>query len=370
MQVCTATRIAHIPDPISLSLHVSRSLTPRLAVMVFLPTSCPYPTCRLWSLTILRHYKHSFLENMSQVQPQVDIGQLTFGSLSAFAPILAAVTADNVAPMAMIQLEQLGAAFPISGPKAAQVADCLQRFTSTKLERLGILIGWRKGDTASFMAKSSSGQAIALLVTCIGEMFPDQYGTILYTLSERMLSPSSAVASPSQLRAGGDLLKAKLACLGFGNVLVKQMTRVYDAYKHLQVAMPTDLLDSFSAETAVDLLHAISRALREEQCIVRISGTSCLGYILSAVMMLFPDDAMVSVENYVIHEGPRRSILIELTSESSQLPPQIAVEDLLGYSRTVNLPIVPQPESDYTVSQKSLSWDGWIANRIRVEFLA
>ncbi|KAL3482769.1 hypothetical protein BJX62DRAFT_245558 [Aspergillus germanicus] len=141
---------------------------------------------------------------MSQIQPQMDIGQLKFGSLGAFAPILAAVIADNITPMAMIELEQLGAAFPISGPKAAQVADCLQRFTSTKLERVGLLIGWRKGDTASFMAKLSSGQSIALLVTYVGEIFPNNsYGSILYNLAERMLPASSAVASLLRLKAGG-----------------------------------------------------------------------------------------------------------------------------------------------------------------------
>jgi hypothetical protein len=261
---------------------------------------------------------------MSQIQPQVDIGQLKFGSLGAFAPILAAVTADNITPMAMIELEQLGAAFPISGPKAAQVADCLHRFTSTKLERVGLLIGWRKGDTASFMAKSSSGQSIALLVTCVGEKFPNSYGSILYNLAERMLPASSAVASPLQLKAGGDILKRKLACLEFGNVIAENLARVHDAYKYLQVPMPTDLLEGFTTESALELLHAILRALCEEECIVRVSGTSGLGYVMALAMMLFSDDGIVTVGHFVIHAGPRRisgiSWVIPIRGRRAPLP--------------------------------------------------
>ncbi|KAL2786957.1 hypothetical protein BJX66DRAFT_328200 [Aspergillus keveii] len=269
---------------------------------------------------------------MSDLQAQVDVGQLTVAGLGMFAPLLAAFTADDVAPMAMVQLERLGAAFPISGPQAMQVADCLQRFSSTKLERFGIIIGWRKGDTASFMAKSSSGQSIALLAFCLGEIFPNTFGTILYHLSAKLMPASSAVASPTQLGVAGGILKTKLACLGFGNTLAKHVARIYDAYKHLQVPMPTDLLEPFSAESAVELFHGISRAVRDENCIVRISGTTCLGYIVGAVMILFPDDAMVSVDDYVIHEGPRRSTE-KRPERPSQHPverPRGTVSDLLG----------------------------------------
>ena len=42
------------------------------------------------------------------IVPQVDIGALTLGSLTAVVPFLATLTTDNVA---MIQLENLGATF-------------------------------------------------------------------------------------------------------------------------------------------------------------------------------------------------------------------------------------------------------------------
>jgi hypothetical protein len=101
------------------------------------------------------------------VVPQVDVGSLTLNGLAAFTPLIAALTADNVQPMAMIQLENLGSCFHTSGKFAAKVPDMLQRCSSTRLDQLGMALGWRKGDAASLMAQSSGGQAVALLCFCL-----------------------------------------------------------------------------------------------------------------------------------------------------------------------------------------------------------
>lgn len=58
----------------------------------------------------------------NEVSPQVDIGQLTLRGLGSFTPLLATLTADDVNPMAMIQMENLGAVFPINGEYARQVS--------------------------------------------------------------------------------------------------------------------------------------------------------------------------------------------------------------------------------------------------------
>jgi hypothetical protein len=56
-----------------------------------------------------------------EINLQADVGQLTLQGLSAFNTLLATLTADDVNPMAMIQMENLGAAFPINGKYAAKV---------------------------------------------------------------------------------------------------------------------------------------------------------------------------------------------------------------------------------------------------------
>ena len=83
---------------------------------------------------------------MSQVASQVDVGALTLNGLAAFAPVLAVLSADDVTPLAIVQMENLGSLFHINGKYALQVPDLLQRCKSTRLDRLGLLVGWRKGD--------------------------------------------------------------------------------------------------------------------------------------------------------------------------------------------------------------------------------
>jgi hypothetical protein len=61
-----------------------------------------------------------------EINLQADVGQLTLQGLSAFSTLLATLTADNVNPMAMIQMENLGAAFPINGRYAAKVSPLLR----------------------------------------------------------------------------------------------------------------------------------------------------------------------------------------------------------------------------------------------------
>jgi hypothetical protein len=79
-----------------------------------------------------------------EVSPQVDVGTLTLNGLAAFSPLIAALSTDNVSPLAMIQLEKLGTLFYRSGKYAAKVPDLLQRCSSTRLDQLGMTIGWRK----------------------------------------------------------------------------------------------------------------------------------------------------------------------------------------------------------------------------------
>lgn len=47
---------------------------------------------------------------------QFDVSNLTLLGLGSFTNVLSALSADDVQPTAMIQLEKLGGSFPISGP--------------------------------------------------------------------------------------------------------------------------------------------------------------------------------------------------------------------------------------------------------------
>ncbi|KFZ02688.1 hypothetical protein V501_09492 [Pseudogymnoascus sp. VKM F-4519 (FW-2642)] len=305
---------------------------------------------------------------MSQVAPQVDVGGLTLNGLAAFAPVLSALSADDVTPLAMVQMENLGSLFHINGQYALQIPDLLQRCKSTRLDRLGLLVGWRKGDSASLMAQSAGGQAISLLSMCILNLYDESNaGQLLSGLSKNMLSQTIAISSPSQLVKVARTLSSKLEVLGFGNILASQVVRVYDAYKHFGKPVPNNFLDTITPEYMVELLHAITQAIREESIIVRIRGSQSMGLILAIVTIMFPEDAFVTIENMIVFEGLRKSILVEFTDSDGFV--NIQIESKLQIHKTISiLPIVKSirtPPNEWYCYK----WTGCMADMLQVMFM-
>ncbi|KAM5465579.1 hypothetical protein MauCBS54593_006354 [Microsporum audouinii] len=236
----------------------------------------------------------------NKIQPQVDAGQLSLQGLGLFSPLLAALSADDVNPVAMIQMERLGAAFPVNGQYASKVPDYLPRFTSTRLNRIGLIIGWWKDDAASYIVKT--------------EIFN---------------SPIS-VASSVQLRRVAKYLSSKHSVIGFGNILATNVGRVHSAYRHLQKPMPTD--SRYGKHPCLHIWDPISE--------------------LYFVMVMFPQDTVVSVNNVIIREGKRKLILIEFDATVSVVPAEITMETVVAMSasNTACLPITASKQGSSGIS--------------------
>jgi hypothetical protein len=263
---------------------------------------------------------------------QIDVGSLSLTGLNTFSSVLAVLSADDVQPTAMLQLERLGAAFPISGPLRAKIPDYLQRCSNTRLERLGLTIGWRKGDAASLMSQTAGGQAIALLVTCLENIYgADATATILYRLSRSVLPNSSRLSSPKQLAQATDILARKSGAIGFGTLLAKHVCRIHDVYWQLQRKAPMSLLASLGQESMDEILGKFSQALREERSLVRVRGCASMGYIFALAVSLFSDDCLVTVENLIVHKGCRSSsITIEITESIGDKSLQVQLMGKIG----------------------------------------
>ncbi|MCJ1333446.1 hypothetical protein MMC10_010145 [Thelotrema lepadinum] len=307
------------------------------------------------------------------VATQVDVGGLTLHGLSSFSKMLATFSADDVAPTAMIQMELLGSRFLTSGKHADKVPDLLQRYSSVQLDRLAFTVGWRKGDSASIMANSAGGQAIALLSLALGSIYyGDDLGNIFKGLSERLLSESVAIASVSQLASVGERLRGKLAPLAFGNHAAQRVVRIYKMYESLGRAAPTNLLNKVSVEAMIDLLECVSRSLLEKQSVIRFYGTYSAGYTLSIVSMLFPHDTLVTLEGIVVEEGIRQppSIIFELGQADDGSTEMCRLEVYLEHSNGLKLPIMVQENSPSIPSFQtgSFEWDHWIADSMVLEF--
>lgn len=309
----------------------------------------------------------------NQVAPQVDIGTLSLQGLSAFGPLLAALSADNVTSIAMLQLQALGDCFLTSGPYAAKVPDYLRRCTSVRLDRLALSVGWRKGDSASYMADSAGGQSVSQLCLCLFNVFyAEKAADILYDLSVKLLPRDTAIASMSQLFDVGRVLKSKLETLGFGNLLAQQVTRISDVYKHLGRDVPKLFFEELSTDATSELLTCISQALREEKTLVRITGSSGMAYILGITLMMFPRDVEVTVENLIICEGLRKSIIVEIRND---IDSRFQVETVLGASTQIGGLITDAHLKGEDVGRYkhtlrcSFTWQNWLKDFLQIKFL-
>ena len=187
-------------------------------------------------------------------------GRSASKGLGAFTSVLATISADNVAPMALIQMEALGAVLFINGEFAEKVKTLLQRCSDIRLDKLAVLVGCRKNDSASLMAQSAGGQAVALLSMYLTSLFKRaDIGNIFSRVSLRLLSGSLNVSSAAQLTDVAELLSAKLEVLGFGNLLARETTKIYQVHGALGKSAPKDLLEPIDVDSACELLESLVR---------------------------------------------------------------------------------------------------------------
>lgn len=312
------------------------------------------------------------------VQAQVDVGSLSLQGLGAFTSVLATLSADNVSPFAMIQLENLGAMFPTNGARAEKVKMLLQRCSDVRLNNLAHVIGWRKNDTTSLMANSAGGQAVSLLSLCLTNLFSrEDTGVVFHRLCAAMSnSPTkkSDVASLSQLADAAGLLSGKLQTLGFGNFLAHETVKIYSVYTALGMTAPENLLrENLDVESVAYLLGLTSRALIEDNKICRVSGSRGMGYIVGLLLTLFPRTTMMTIEGTIIRNVENAAIKIEILSVPENAPTTIYLETIISETSPAKLPIEPVM-SLATTTQNTLSycrhrWSGWLADSLQTLFL-
>ena len=305
------------------------------------------------------------------VQSQADVGNLSLAGLSAFSSILATLSADNVVPMALIQMGELGAALPTNGEYADRAKGLLQRCSDVRLDHLAMVIGWRKNDSASLMAESAGGQAIALVSMCLMNLFKRaDTGTILGRLCSKLSSMN--IASMSQLADAAELLSGKLNTLGFGNLLAREVIKIHQVYEALGKPAPQDLLEPLDTESAIELLGLVSRALREDQKICRISGSRGMGHILGLLQALFRRNTVVTVESTIIQDIEHSSIVCEIIQRDRSEPTQVHLETSIPTSKPIELPITILQSTSTQTQEPMLykfHWTGCVADRLQLSFL-
>ena len=167
------------------------------------------------------------------------------------------------------------------------------------------------------LSQTAGGRAAGLLSLCVVEIIGEsKAGYVLYELSGRILPAERNLSSMDQLSSVARLLASKLGAVGFGSHLAECVTKVRMAYHAAGHEYPRDLLQEISAQSLVDYLHGISRALREELAVLYISGGRGIVILFAIAMALCPDDTTITVDDEIIFQGLRQSIFIQITDKA------------------------------------------------------
>jgi hypothetical protein len=298
------------------------------------------------------------------VSLQADIGSLGLSGLGAFTTILSAMSRDNVQPMAMLLLENLGSLFHVDGPYASRVPEVMTRVVSHPVGRLSLAVGWRRGDAISVFAETAGGQAITLLAISLVNIYEDDKhcGLVLSKLCTSLLPKSLPASSAVQLADIARLIANKAGPLSFGNVLAQQTYRVLSVYQQLQIRSPEDLLEIPSVESMTQLFKSLSYS-RMEQHLIRISGSTGILYIAAIVLFMFPGCTMLTVESMVLQSNEDNRIIIEVCESLTQ----IQVEKRLDINQTLISTSV-KPLDHHRIhedgNRMSFLWDGWLSEAL------
>ena len=307
---------------------------------------------------------------------QADIGALSLSGVEALIPLIKALSADNVAPQAVLQMAKLGDCFHVSGPYSEQVGDVLQWYGSVRLSRLASYVGWRKDDSASLMATSAGGQAIVLVCMCLSNLFREErIGSILYQLSQDLLPQGHLQASVSQLADFAQVISAKTMVLDFGRHLAQEVTRLY--LGHTLAAdgrqPPDDFLDPLGSETVQVIFKEISQVLRQEDQVCTITGTAAMGHVIGLLQALFPEQTAISILGVVYKQVKDPKIWCELQSQSDSLLHIRVATRSQRSPRGYRLPIERFGRHESDIQQSKLpyvyQWSGYIGSWLNLTFV-
>jgi hypothetical protein len=300
-----------------------------------------------------------------QVTLQADVGNVPTNALAllgAAQPLLKALSADNISALAVLQAQALGDQFLSNGDWALRLPDLLARASSVRLERLSAWIGWQKGDTASYMSRSSGGRTVSLLCLALGNLYAkERCGMILHGLSSHVIQGDQQNSSISQLSDLNACLSDKLSCLGFGNLLALHLTRLRQSFFEAGRGVPTDLADIPTEETMVEFLVGLHRALQSEELNLSFTGSKGAGPLLALLMCLCPEDTRVEVEGELIHQGTRSSVTFSVTAHEHNGSSFCIGSKIRVHSEDFSRRFVQTDDSNEPHAL-NFKWTGWLSS--------
>ena len=310
-----------------------------------------------------------------EISLQADVGALSLQGLGGWTKWLNVLTADDVAPKAQVEMKALGGLFHTSGRFAEKVKTELQRCPSVRQDRIALELGWRKGDSPSIMADSAGGQAIALLSLCMMETLGGQksnVGLVMSQLCKEFLGGDMNVCPVPRLADFADMLAGKLSCLGFGDFLVEQETKLVQCFCNMEKDIPSDLMNGLDVRSIENLLRLIAKAFQKEDKICRIRGSASMGWILTLLLAMFPRNTTITVGGVNLQQAENLKVYCEIVDSWKSPSTEVFLQNPASHfdrnawiGKLHVLEPLPIPASSFT----HFRWGGWLANNLRLILL-
>jgi hypothetical protein len=159
-------------------------------------------------------------------------------------------------------------------------------------------------------------------------------------------------------------LAAKLAAIGFGNHWATVDTRLRDAYGNMDVTtIPIKFFGIPTQETITSFWHGLSVALAEDESILRIEGCKGIGYILSLLLALCPEDFCVYQDDKHFFDDERLNIVVVIGNDGKDL---FKIEKLINWSKPAVKGILSSVATYPGIQHEphSLRWEGHLADQL------
>jgi hypothetical protein len=239
--------------------------------------------------------------NAMSIQGSLSLGETGFNLIAQAKHLLSVCTSDGVTETTLKFMDAFGAAFPVSSQCCTRVREASRTDRKTILGELKISVGYRRGDSASILAQSTSGLSSIAFIVAATELFGNEdIAWIMAELARGELPPTISIPTARELMHCKSAIDARCHSFNYTQHYANTVT----AIRRTRVLTNTEGFDNLTtfwgAEESINLIRTIFTVLKRNGDQLRIEGSQCMGLIGAMITWWFPDNALVISENQVI----------------------------------------------------------------------
>jgi hypothetical protein len=189
---------------------------------------------------------------------------------------------------------------------------------------------------------------------------------MFYDISSTLLPQENRNSSIAQLAAVSHCLEQKLACLGFGNHLAHELTRLRLCCPDGGARAPKSLDHIPTIEVMQEYLVDIQKALSHEDELFRYRGNRSAGIFVAIATFICPDDVLIEVDGEILFKGERQSVVFSIVSDAGQGTSFHVESKIKPHTNSIQVHHMQTGTSLSECKSLKFSWEGHLSSRLRI----